>query len=269
MPVSHAHAHAQVLLPIAKGPRPGAQSLDRAVGLMNLIAQQHDQGIALSDLVQACGLDRTTVWRMVENLQRAGLIEKNKQTGALALGPRATAWGAVSFGQSALIRQCQPVMKNLARASGDNVFLVLRMGDYSHCLHLEQGAHAVRSFRQTVGETRLLGLGVGSIAMLAALSDEAVDAHHTRQVESYNLEGVTRAQLLRWVRSARQRGFAYRNTSGIAAVGLHGFLEGGAVAALSIGAAAARLPLSRATELAEVMRRQVPESFRMHGLVGS
>jgi DNA-binding IclR family transcriptional regulator len=130
---------------------------------------------------------------------------------------------------------------------------------------LEQGAHAVRSFRQTVGETRLLGLGVGSIAMLAALSDEAVDSHHTRQVESYNLEGVTRAQLLRWVRSARQRGFAYRNTSGIAAVGLHGSLGGVAVAALSIGAAAARLPLSRATELADVMRRQVPEAFRLLG----
>ncbi len=256
-------AHAQPLLPILKGPRLGAQSLDRAMGLVNLIARHHDQGIALSVLVKVCGLDRTTVWRMVDNLLHAGLITKNTQTGTLALGPRATAWGAVSFGQSALIRQCQPVMKNLARASGDNVFLVLRLGDYSHCLHLEQGAHAVRSFRQTVGETRLLGLGVGSIAMLAALADEALDAHHTRQIESYNQEGVTRAQLLRWVRSARQRGFAYRNTSGIAAVGLHGFLEGGAVAALSIGAAAARLPLSRATELAEVMRRQVPEAFRL------
>jgi len=47
---------------------------------------------------------------------------------------------------------------------------------------------------------------------------------------------------------------------------LHGFLEGGAVVALSIGAAAARLPLSRATELAEVMRLQVPEAFRLLGL---
>jgi DNA-binding IclR family transcriptional regulator len=252
-------------LPIVKGPRSGAQSLDRAVGLINLIAQHHDQGIALSDLVQAAGLDRTTVWRMVENLQHAGLIEKNTQTGAFVLGPLATAWGAASFGQSALIRQCQPVMKNLARASGDNVFLVLRMGDYSHCLHLEQGAHAVRSFRQTVGENRLLGLGVGSIAMLAALPDEAVDAHHTRHMESYSQEGVTRAQLLRWVRSARQRGFAYRNTAGIAAVGLHGVIGGVAVAALSIGAAAARLPLSRATEWADVMRRQVPQAFRLQG----
>ncbi len=92
-----------------------------------------------------------------------------------------------------------------------------------------------------------------------------MDAHHTRQVESYNLEGVTRSQLLRWVRSARHRGFAYRNTAGIAAVGLHGSLGGVAVVALSIGASAARLPLSRATELADVMRRQVPETFRLLG----
>ena len=239
-------------------PRPGAQSIGRAMGLVNLVARHHDLGISLQALVQASGLDRTTAWRMLRSLQHAGLVERDAQSGLYSLGAQATAWGAASLGQAALIRQCQPVMKTLARLSGDNVFLVLRLGDYSHCLHLEQGEHAVPSFRQTVGETRLLGLGVASIAMLAALDDPTVQLHHAQHREAYELEGVTRAQLMRWVQSTRQRGFAYRNTAGIAAVGLHWQLGGAAVAALSIGASRVRLPLSRAPELAALMRGHWP-----------
>ncbi len=238
--------------------RPGAQSIERAMGLVNLVAHQHDLGISLQALVQASGLDRTTAWRMLASLQHAGLVERDADSGLYTLGVQATAWGAASLGQAALIHQCQPVMKTLARLSGDNVFLVLRLGDYSHCLHLEQGAHAVRAFQQTVGETRLLGLGVASIAMLAAQSEPAVLQHHARHRETYALEGVTLAQLLRWVQSARQRGFAYRNTAGIAAVGLHWSLGGVATAALSIGGSKTRLPLSRAPQLAALMRAQWP-----------
>ena len=238
--------------------RPGAQSIERAMGLVNLVARHHDQGISLQALVQASGLDRTTAWRMLGSLQHAGLVEREEGSGLYRMGVQATAWGAASLGQAALVRQCQPTMKTLARLSGDNVFLVLRLGDYSHCLHLEQGAYAVPAFRQTVGETRLLGLGVASIAMLAVLDDADVQAHHARHAAQYALEGVTLAQLQRWVQSTRQRGHAYRSTAGIAAVGLHWQLGQAAIAALSVGASRARLPLGRAAELASLMRSQWP-----------
>jgi DNA-binding IclR family transcriptional regulator len=244
--------------PAKPAPRPGAQSIERAIGLVNLVALHHDQGIGLQALVQASGLDRTTAWRMLGSLQHACLIERDEDTSLYRLGVQATAWGAASLGHAALVRQCQPTMKTLARLSGDNVFLVLRLGDYSHCLHLEQGAHAVPAFRQTVGETRLLGLGVASIAMLAVLSDADVQAHHVRHAAQYALEGVTLAQLLRWVQSTRQRGHAYRSTAGIAAVGLHWPLGQAAIAALSIGASRTRLPLGRAAELAALMRSHWP-----------
>ena len=239
--------------------RPGAQSIERAMGLVNLVARHHDQGISLQAMVQLSGLDRTTAWRMLGSLQSANLVARDDHTGLYTLGVQATSWGAASLGQSALIRQCQPAMKTLARLSGDNVFLVLRLGDYSHCLHLEQGAHAVPSFRQTVGETRLLGLGVASLAMLAVLDDTAIQAHHARHSAQYELEGVAHAQLQRWVQATRQRGHAYRSTAGIAAVGLHWHLGHAANAALSIGAARTRLPLARAAELATLMRNHCPQ----------
>lgn len=242
----------------ASAARPGAQSLHRAIDLVNRVARDHDRGVLLHELVQASALDRTTTWRLLAHLQHAGLIERDATDARYRLGAQATAWGAASLARSALVRQCQPVMKTLARLSGDNVFLVLRQGDYSHCLHLEQGAHAVRAFRQTVGESRLLGLGVASVAMLAALGDEAIQDHHARCGAAYELEGVSRTQLMRWVQLTRQRGFAYRNTAGIAAVGVHWSLGDAAIAALSIGASRVRLPLGRAADLAAMVRSHCP-----------
>ena len=78
-----------------------------------------------------------------------------------------------------------------------------------------------------------------------------------RVVNAGNWEAA-KVQLMRWVQSTRQRGFAYRNTAGIAAVGLHWQLGGAAVAALSIGGSRVRLPLTRATELATLMRTHWP-----------
>ena len=51
------------------------------MGLVNLVACQHDQGISLQALVQASGLDRTTAWRMLGSLQHAGLVERDEGSG--------------------------------------------------------------------------------------------------------------------------------------------------------------------------------------------
>jgi DNA-binding IclR family transcriptional regulator len=80
-----------------------------------------------------------------------------------------------------------------------------------------------------------------------------------RHAAQYALEGVTLAQLLRWVQFTRHRGHAYRSTAGIAAVGLHWQPGQAAIAALSIGASRTRLPLGRAAELAALMRSQSPD----------
>ena len=72
-------------------PRPGAQSIERAMGLVNLVARHHDPGINLQSLVQLSGLDRTTAWRMLGSLQHAGLVERDEHSGLYRLGVQATA----------------------------------------------------------------------------------------------------------------------------------------------------------------------------------
>lgn len=235
----------------------GAQSVERACALLRRIAAGHAEGVPLRRLVDDTGLDRTTAWRLVSSLAAQGLVHKDEATGLYHLGLEAAALGAACMDRSPLVRACLQAMKALARLSGDNVFLVVRSGDHSHCLHLEEGEHRVRSFALNVGGTRLLGQGVGSIALLARLGDDALVAHYRRHEAEYQADDVGLARLRRWAVQTRDCGHSYGSSGGVAGIGL-GFRVGScADAALSVIAPRSRLPRSRGAELALAMRREM------------
>lgn len=120
-----------------------------------------------------------------------------------------------------LVAACRSAMQALARRSGEAVFLVLRSGDYSHCLHVQEGARPNAAFVLNTGRTRLLGLGIPSFALLARMSDAEFTAHYMRHKEQYLSRRLTEAQLLRWIRLARDSGYAHINAQGLGGVGLH------------------------------------------------
>lgn len=239
----------------AAPPRPGAQAIDRAGALLALVAQHHAGGLGLAQLVAHTRLDRTTAWRIASALERQGLLQRGGD-GLYRLGMTAMAMGAAAMDRPPLVEQCRPVMKALSRLSGDNVFLVVRHGDHSLCLHLEEGAHRVRSFPLNVGSTRLLGLGVASIALLARLSDEALAQHHARHDGEYQSHDVGLPRLLRWASETRKRGHSHVWAGGVAGVGMWLPLGTCGDAAMSILAPRSRLPKERAGDLASAMRHE-------------
>jgi DNA-binding IclR family transcriptional regulator len=235
----------------------GAQSIERAVALLSLVAAQHADGIALSELVAMTGLDRTTAWRILSSLEHQELVAKDLDTGRYRLGMATMAWGLSGMGRPPLVEACRPIMKTIARVSGDNVFLVVRSGDYGLCLHLEEGSHQVRDFPLNVGTTRLLGMGVASMALLATLDDEKLGQHYQRHHNAYLAHEITGLKMQRWAARTRQAGYAHVSAGGVAGVGLRfGFGPCGD-AALSVIAPKARLPKTRGSELIELMQAKV------------
>ncbi|MEJ8827277.1 helix-turn-helix domain-containing protein [Variovorax humicola] len=236
---------------------PGAQSIDRAAALLRWIAAGHGDGTALRDLVDRTGLDRTTAWRIVSSLEQQGLVAKDARSGLYRLGVESMALGLACMDRPPLTEACRPAMKALARLSGESVFLVVRSGDHSHCLHLEEGAHPVRSFPLNVGSTRLLGLGVASIALLATLTDEELAQHYQRHRAEYESHEVGIAKLQRWVVQTRQRSHSNAGAGGVAGVGVHFRMGSCGDAAMSIIAPRGRLPRPRAGELAQALAGEI------------
>ncbi|WP_265303748.1 IclR family transcriptional regulator [Verminephrobacter eiseniae] len=238
-------------------PKRGTQSVDRALALLRLVAARHADGLPLCQLVQASGLERTTVYRLVSALVTAGLLQREPGAAAYRLGNEALALGLAALQRPPLIEQCRPVMKALARRAGEPVFLVARSGDYSHCLHLEEGPRPVCSFAKTVGSLRLLGLGVPSFTLLARMEDAAIAAHYARHAGEYQEHRLTRPKLQRWIAQTREQGYAQITAQGLSGVGLRFALGSCGDAALGFVAPTARIPRSRGPALAALLRQEL------------
>lgn len=239
--------------------RRGAQSLSRATGLLALVANRHPAGITLRDLVAESGLDRTTTHRMLMTLVDTGLLEREAEAPIYRLGLEAMLLGMAALERSPLLARCEAAMKSIARRTGEHVFLVVRAGDYSHCLHMEQGRRPIRTFGDQVGGARLLGLGMPSFAMLARFDEPGVAAHFARHREQYEAHGLSAARLLRWTRQAREVGYTHITAQGLSGVALWFRAGRHGDAAMGVVAPAARIPRSRgatvAALLAEELRR--------------
>lgn len=232
----------------------GAQSTVRSLALLQLVARQHasGQGMALRELVAASGLDRTTAWRLLGALVRSGLLQRAGGT-VYRLGDEALALGLAALQRPPLVERCLPVMKALARRAGEPVFLVVRSGDHSHCLHLEQGPRPVRAFADAVQRLVLLGLGTPSFTFLAHMGDAEVAAHYARHAEAYQAQRMSPAKMQRLVQQTRAQGHAHINAQGMGGVGLRFALGSCGEAALGIVAPAARIPRARGPALVQLM----------------
>lgn len=235
----------------------GTQVLRRGLGMIQLIAAQHAQGIALRDLVATSGLSRPTAYRLVACLAQEGYAEKDAHTGRYRLGIKAMQLGMSVMERPPLVGRFRIAMKSIARITGDTVFLIVQQGDHGLCLHREMGDFPIKALVIDVGERRLMGLGTGGLALMSQLDASEVAAIYGRNAKRYRDAGLELAELQADIRTVRQRGYAVvmdRITVGVAGVGRGVQLEEGTRAAISIATVTSRMSPARVTELAELIR---------------
>ena len=236
----------------------GVQSLERAFGLLGLIAAHHERGVTPTSLQAQSGLDRTTTHRMLRFLTGAGYVQRDLTPArAYRLGCAAMGLGLAAMTRPPLVECLAPLMKSLARQSADNVFLVTRLGDFSYTLHLEQGAVPMPGYRELVGASRLLALGTGSMALLATLPDDQVHAHLRRHQAAYAATPFSPLRIQRAIQRTRAAGYTIAADPGVAGPGYAFEIPGAGIVALSILSSRARMPPARRHALARLMADEV------------
>src|SRR5690606_24878181 len=128
----------------------GAQSLRRALQLLRLLAEHQEDGLKLSKVITAAGLERSTTHRLLSCLVEERFAERDPESKSYRLGVDAMQLGFASMRRVPLVDSCRALMQKLARMSGDTVFLVIRQGDFSVCLHREEGHFPVKVFTTDV-----------------------------------------------------------------------------------------------------------------------
>lgn len=246
--------------------RDGTQSIVRAVALLKEIAAHNFAGTRLVDLANDTDLKAATAHRILACLVREGLVMHRRGTRQYFLGPLAYELGLASSMHFNLKEISRPVLRRLARTTGDTVFLTVRSGADSVVIDRAEGGYPIKVLTQEVGARRPLGSTVGGLALLLELTHDEVG-----QIVSANAQRLTRyghlseAVLWRMIRRSRSIGYGLNENDifeGVTGVGVavpHGF--GRPSAALSVVAISPRLAAERRDEVVKLLR----ESARQLG----
>lgn len=245
-----------------EGDLKGAQAVDRALTLLSMVGRHAERGVGLTDLVVQSGSNKPTVRRLLLALMRAGFIEQDPDTRRYYLGEEAYVLGSLSSRRFGLLQMAQDGLRRISRRTEDSSFLSVRRDSFSLCLYREEGTWPVRTHALQAGFEHPLGIGAGSLAMLAALSDEEID-----QILAVNADFVAskypmvrEADLREGVVLTRANGFSLNPGLIIPSswgVGVAIRNPDGSVAgALSIAAIDSRMRPERQPELAQLLREE-------------
>lgn len=234
----------------------GSQSVDRALALLSTVGRHAERGMTLTDAVEESGLNKPTCRRLLLALIRAGLVEQDEETRRYYLGQEAYVLGSLSSRRFGLLQLSMESLLRLSKKTEDSTFLSVRRDTWSVCLYREEGTYPVRTHALQAGFEHPLGVGAGSLAMLAALPDDDVEAilaaNAAVLADKYPMLPPERIRLD--VALTRQKGFAlnpgriFANSWGIG-VALR-TPEGRVAGALSIAAIDSRMQDARQVELA-------------------
>ncbi len=242
-------------------PVTGTQSVERALALLSLVGRAGDEGATLASVVAASRLNKPTVRRLLVALIRARLIEQDPASRRYRLGPETYVLGTLAARRHGLLEQAAESLRRLSAVTADTSFISARNGDFVICLRREEGSHPIRTHALQTGDQHPLGVGAGSAAILAALSEVEREAAVLRLADAYaaypgySLE-IVRDDIARTLAAgyALNPGRVVPSSWGI---GVPLRLPDGRVAgALSIAAIDARMQPARQEELAVLLHAE-------------
>ncbi len=244
----------------APGKLSGTQSIERALSLLREIAAHNRGGTRLLDLATRTGLQRPTVHRMLKCLAAENMVQQDPDSHRYFLGSMMFELGLSAAPRFNLREICHPALARIAEATGDTVFLSQRSGLDTVCLDRHEGAFPIKTFTLEIGMRRPLGVGIGSLAILAELQDEDIRniiASNAPRMPEY---GLTPNSLLSQIKKAQKLGYAVRETptlAGVRSIGqaLHN-RSGIPFAALSVSAISSRMTEKRVAELAILLKNE-------------
>ncbi len=244
----------------------GAQSIHRALTLLNLLgvmARDRPDGVTLADLAHVSGRPKASVHRVLNALVQLGYAERIEPSGRYRLGLQSQILGELAGERTdPLLRLASPSLVRIAELSEDTTFLTVRQGSFSLCARREEGFGEIRNNALAVGDRHPLGVGAGSLAILAALEDAEVEhvIEVNGEIMSRRYPRISADVLRGIVDRTRRDGYALNEglvAPGSWAVAVIINVPGrGPTAALSVASIEPRLSGARRDELVAVMKKE-------------
>lgn len=239
----------------------GVGAVSRLFAILRSLGDTVEGGERVTQLAQRIGLSQPTTHRLLRSLMDEGMVEQDARSKRYRLSLDFFALAARAGNTGNLRDLARPAMLRLSASLGDSLFLLARSGFDAICLDRSEGPFPIRTFTGDIGGRVALGVGQGSLAILAFLPEEERDTviqYNLPRLKDFHLydEVFLRAE----VENVRTLGYAGRNTGvlqGMAGVAVPILdREGRAVAALSVGTVIDRLGPDRLPTVVEMLKRE-------------
>ncbi|HEY0416694.1 MAG TPA: IclR family transcriptional regulator [Gaiellaceae bacterium] len=231
------------------------QSVDRAAALIKAIADSRQPPTVL-ELAAACGLNRSTAWRLLATLDAHGLVERDPVSQRYSLGYSFLRLAA-GMEPDPLVRQARPVLERLAGDTGEATNLAV--AKRFRLVYVDQVDPPQIMAPNWFGRTVPLHATSTGKAYLAFMSRDEQDAALGSRLDRFTGTTITDRKMLdAELADVRRAGFATcvgeleESLFGASAPVLSE--QGRPVAIVSVWGSEHRLPRER---LAEVGRRAV------------
>lgn len=244
---------------VAASSQSGSQSIARAVGLLKAVAEGGADGARLSVLAKEAGLHLATARRILQALVGAGLLSFDGEAKRYFVGPAIFSLALKGNPWFSRRQAFMPALEKIARQTRDTVLFSIRSGTDSICLVRREGDFPIRVMTLDAGSIRPLGVGSGSLALLAFLPEEERQVILQSNADRYAGFGLSVEDVAAMADEALQAGFAFNrgtiinNVYGVAVPILTGEGEA-AVAAVSVVAIAERMDETRVKEIVAIIR---------------
>ncbi len=167
-------------------------AVDKAIGLLNLVAQFPDLGV--TELAKRSGNTKARAFRLLGTLELNGLVQRDANA-AYRLGNHMLYLGAAAQEQLSIVRVSAAIFDDMHEECNEGIQIRIREGTDSVCIARRDSTHDVRSLT-AVGNRRPLYLGASGKLLLAHASPDIREAVLGGELQKYTSTTITSRRAL-------------------------------------------------------------------------
>ena len=235
-------------------------SISRAITLLRVMAETNDKGVRLSRLAAKADLHVATAHRILNVLVSEGLAVYDTKTKLYGLGIELYTLGSAASRYQVRDKYCS-VLSRIAELTEDSVYLLIPIGNEVLCIGAVEGKTPIRIMSYHIGMRTPMGLGSGSLSLLALLPDEEIESTLANNEKRFpNFTSQTRRDAWAAILEARVNGFAISRgyfIEGVTGVGVAIYEQGKVIASISVAAIESRMTEDRIFEVARLVQKEI------------
>lgn len=186
---------------------PSPPSIDRALGLLELLAQSH-HGLTLTEVSEQMGIPRSSAHTILLSLERREWLRRNGRTRRYLFGPKLFSLANRALGGTSLREAAGPLLKALALETGLAVHMAIL--EEEQAVLIEQAAPRHTRLNTWVGKRMELHCTALGKVLLAWLPEEEARLILSNRILSRHNENTKASprRLMEELSETRKRGYA-------------------------------------------------------------